>query len=188
MQKNPERSGRRPMPGDVSRAQPGVGNAHYHDSALVHQSTRDVRSDIRAGRRDAGPRSTKLKAVARIPPEYDIKCQRGVRLTTAGRPTYTEPQQEKLRQIHARLIEARRELDALIGDAYLRPRANIVPVHFLDLASATEKLRWAEKEWRELERELGEREGSEDVVVDHPQDELGREALVEAVHAEGSRR
>ncbi|HEX2240212.1 MAG TPA: hypothetical protein VHJ82_03605 [Actinomycetota bacterium] len=55
--------------------------------------------------------------------------------------------------IHARLIEARRELDALIGDAYLRPRANIVPVHFLDLASAVEKLRWAEKEWRELDRE-----------------------------------
>ena len=52
-------------------------------------------------------------------------------------------------------MQARRELDALIGDAYLRPRANIVPVHFLDLASAVEKLRWAEKEWRELDRELG---------------------------------
>lgn len=26
-----------------------------------------------------------------------------------------------------------------------------MPVHFLDLASAVEKLRWAEKEWRELE-------------------------------------
>ncbi|MFN2525768.1 MAG: hypothetical protein ABR505_05830 [Actinomycetota bacterium] len=60
--------------------------------------------------------------------------------------------------IHARLIEARRELDALIGDAYLRPRANIVPVHFLDLASAVEKLRWAEKEWRELDREVVARE------------------------------
>jgi hypothetical protein len=59
-----------------------------------------------------------------------------------------------LRRIHARLIEARRELDALIGDAYLRPRASIVPVHFLDLASAVEKLRWAEKEWRELDREM----------------------------------
>jgi hypothetical protein len=47
-------------------------------------------------------------------------------------------------------------LDALIGDAYLRPRASIVPVHFLDLASAVEKLRWAEKEWRELDRELAE--------------------------------
>jgi hypothetical protein len=59
-----------------------------------------------------------------------------------------------LRRIHARLIEARRELDALIGDAYLRPRASIVPVHFLDLASAVEKLRWAEKEWRELDKEM----------------------------------
>jgi hypothetical protein len=29
-----------------------------------------------------------------------------------------------------------------------------VPVHFLDLASAVEKLRWAEKEWRELDQEL----------------------------------
>jgi hypothetical protein len=63
--------------------------------------------------------------------------------------------------IHARLIEARRELDALIGDAYLRPRASIVPVHFLDLASAVEKLRWAEKEWRELDREIAESEGEE---------------------------
>jgi hypothetical protein len=53
------------------------------------------------------------------------------------------------------LVEARRELDALIGDAYLRPRASIVPVHFLDLAAAVEKLRWAEKEWRELDQELG---------------------------------
>jgi hypothetical protein len=58
--------------------------------------------------------------------------------------------------IHQRVLEARRELDALIGDAYLRPRASIVPVHFLDLASAVEKLRWAEKEWRELDRELAE--------------------------------
>ncbi|MDQ3951531.1 MAG: hypothetical protein M3279_01010 [Actinomycetota bacterium] len=54
------------------------------------------------------------------------------------------------------MTAARRELDALIGDAYLRPRASIVPVHFLDLASAVEKLRWAEKEWRELDRELAE--------------------------------
>ena len=54
------------------------------------------------------------------------------------------------------MIEARRELDALIGDAYLRPRASIVPVHFLDLASAVEKLRWAEKEWRELDQEVSE--------------------------------
>lgn len=57
-------------------------------------------------------------------------------------------------KIRSRLVEARRELDALIGDAYLRPRASIVPVHFLDLSSAVEKLRWAEKEWRELEQEL----------------------------------
>jgi hypothetical protein len=28
-----------------------------------------------------------------------------------------------------------------------------VPVHFLDLAAAAEKLRWAEKEWRELDKE-----------------------------------
>jgi hypothetical protein len=69
-------------------------------------------------------------------------------------PSYSPEQLDRLRKIHDRLIEARRELDALIGDAYLRPRANIVPVHFLDLASAVEKLRWAEKEWRELDREL----------------------------------
>jgi hypothetical protein len=31
-----------------------------------------------------------------------------------------------------------------------------VPVHFLDLAAAAEKLRWAEKEWRELDKELDE--------------------------------
>lgn len=51
----------------------------------------------------------------------------------------------------------------MIGDAYLRPRASIVPVHFLDLAAAVEKLRWAEKEWRELDKELGRAEAeSED--------------------------
>ncbi|HWC13556.1 MAG TPA: hypothetical protein VG929_03065 [Actinomycetota bacterium] len=27
-------------------------------------------------------------------------------------------------------------------------------MHFLDLAAAVEKLRWAEKEWRELDQEL----------------------------------
>jgi hypothetical protein len=70
-------------------------------------------------------------------------------------PSYSPEQLDRLRKIHDRLIEARRELDALIGDAYLRPRANVVPVHFLDLAAAVEKLRWAEKEWRELDRELG---------------------------------
>lgn len=73
--------------------------------------------------------------------------------TSPDHLSYSSQQAERLRAIHARLIEARRELDALIGDAYLRPRANIVPVHFLDLASAVEKLRWAEKEWRELDRE-----------------------------------
>ena len=50
----------------------------------------------------------------------------------------------------------------MIGDAYLRPRASIVPVHFLDLAAAVEKLRWAEKEWRELHRTSEEaQEGAE---------------------------
>jgi hypothetical protein len=68
-----------------------------------------------------------------------------------------------------RVIEARRELDALIGDAYLRPRASIVPVHFLDLASAVEKLRWAEKEWRELDDEV--REGRESASVPLAEDE-----------------
>jgi hypothetical protein len=29
-----------------------------------------------------------------------------------------------------------------------------VPVHFLDLAAAAEKLRWAEKEWRELDEQM----------------------------------
>lgn len=66
--------------------------------------------------------------------------------------------------IYERLVEARRELDALIGDAYLRPRASIVPVHFLDLASAVEKLRWAEKEWRELQRSAEEPRAEDDDV------------------------
>ncbi len=78
--------------------------------------------------------------------------QRSSTLSSHGK-AYTREQRERLERIHARLIEARRELDALIGDAYLRPRASIVPVHFLDLASAVEKLRWAEKEWRELDEE-----------------------------------
>ena len=77
-------------------------------------------------------------------------------LGTTNGSGYDAAQAERLRQIHQRLIEARRELDALIGDAYLRPRASIVPVHFLDLASAVEKLRWAEKEWRELENQKAE--------------------------------
>ena len=71
--------------------------------------------------------------------------------------------------IHGRLIEARRELDALIGDAYLRPRASIVPVHFLDLAAAAEKLRWAEKEWRELDQEMAAEEPNE-VEGESPED------------------
>lgn len=70
--------------------------------------------------------------------------------------SFTPEQTERLRAIHSRLVEARRELDALIGDAYLRPRASIVPVHFLDLAAAVEKLRWAEKEWRELDQETAD--------------------------------
>ncbi len=115
-------------------------------------------------------------------PDKDTSAQ-GVRLTTPGRHVYTEQQQERLKAIQSRLTEARRELDALIGDAYLRPRANIVPVHFLDLASATEKLRWAEKEWRELEREVGEQDHSERVA-----DEELDDALADVVHAEGSRR
>ena len=75
---------------------------------------------------------------------------------------YTPEQLEKLAHIHSRLIEARRELDALIGDAYLRPRASIVPVHFLDLASAVEKLRWAEKEWRELDQQVAAEHATDD--------------------------
>ncbi|HEX2234918.1 MAG TPA: hypothetical protein VHK89_01450, partial [Actinomycetota bacterium] len=66
------------------------------------------------------------------------------------------------------LVEARRELDALIGDAYLRPRANIVPVHFLDLAAAVEKLRWAEKEWRDLDREAEERDNPDHLAAASP--------------------
>lgn len=88
-----------------------------------------------------------------------------------------------MRQIHSRLVEARRELDALIGDAYLRPRASVVPVHFLDLASAAEKLRWAEKEWRELDQEVSsaaaseaphsaEDDDSEDAPADHSEEIL----------------
>jgi hypothetical protein len=68
--------------------------------------------------------------------------------------------------IRERLVEARRELDALIGDAYLRPRANIVPVHFLDLASAVEKLRWAEKEWRDLDIEISTHRESRDRLLE----------------------
>ena len=86
-------------------------------------------------------------------PQIHLWNRKDARLGTKDGSGYDATQTEKLRQIHERLIEARRELDALIGDAYLRPRASIVPVHFLDLASAVEKLRWAEKEWRELDKE-----------------------------------
>ena len=79
---------------------------------------------------------------------------KGASVLSSHPHAYSREQRERLNRIHARLIEARRELDALIGDAYLRPRASIVPVHFLDLASAVEKLRWAEKEWRELDQEV----------------------------------
>ena len=94
---------------------------------------------------------------------------------------YTPEQQERLREIHARVVMARRELDALIGDAYLRPRASIVPVHFLDLASAVEKLRWAEKEWRELDQEMAAvapASGSTD-----EEDEEGEDEEAELVNA-----
>ena len=99
-------------------------------------------------------------------------------LTTNG-TSYTPEQGERLNQIRARLVEARRELDALIGDAYLRPRASIVPVHFLDLASAVEKLRWAEKEWRELEQEMELATRPED-PTEAPRVEGSRSDLVDA--------
>jgi hypothetical protein len=98
-----------------------------------------------------------------------VRYRKAAQVTRASRPatggtaldqnpsTYTPEQAERLALIHDRLVEARRELDALIGDAYLRPRASVVPVHFLDLAAAVEKLRWAEKEWRELDKEVAER-------------------------------
>jgi hypothetical protein len=102
---------------------------------------------------------------------------------------YTPEQFERLRKIHQRMIEARRELDALIGDAYLRPRANIVPVHFLDLAAAVEKLRWAEKEWRELDREL---DADDATSQNHSQaadedEEPSSEAVFEAASADSRR-
>lgn len=96
---------------------------------------------------------------------------------------------DRLRKIHDRLAQARRELDALIGDAYLRSRASIVPVHFLDLSSAVEKLRWAEKEWRELEKE---REASEEARrprrdegdTRRPADDVRADDLVEVAQGE----
>ena len=92
----------------------------------------------------------------------------------------TPEQGERLNQIRARLVEARRELDALIGDAYLRPRASIVPVHFLDLASAVEKLRWAEKEWRELEQEMEPAARPVEERPDDPRVEASQADLVDA--------
>ncbi|MEA2476993.1 MAG: hypothetical protein QOC87_1192, partial [Actinomycetota bacterium] len=90
---------------------------------------------------------------------------------------YPPDQDERLARIREKVVTARRELDALIGDAYLRPRASIVPVHFLDLASAVEKLRWAEKEWRELDQEMASAsQGSSDSVSEEEADtadELG---------------
>ncbi len=47
-------------------------------------------------------------------------------------------------------------------------------MHFLDLASAVEKLRWAEKEWRELDTELTEQKNA------------SLEELVEVGTSEGS--
>lgn len=99
------------------------------------------------------PLSATSLATLRFTATPPIGEQRSSILSSHGK-AYTREQRERLERIHSRLIEARRELDALIGDAYLRPRANIVPVHFLDLASAVEKLRWAEKEWRELDQEV----------------------------------
>lgn len=66
----------------------------------------------------------------------------------------TAEQMERMKEIFERVISARREFDALIGDNYLSPRVNIVGVHFSSLAAAVEKLRWAETEWRELSRQL----------------------------------
>jgi hypothetical protein len=122
----------------------------------------------RAGKLYSGDKSEGLR--------YRHAYQGAAPLGNQNGSPYTPKQSERLREIHERLVEARRELDALIGDAYLRPRASIVPVHFLDLASAVEKLRWAEKEWRELDKELGEAEA----------DEPHTEGLVEAVAVEAN--
>jgi hypothetical protein len=66
----------------------------------------------------------------------------------------TSEQMARLTRILDRVQSARRELDALIGENYLSPRVNVVGVHFVPLTAAVEKLRWAEKEWRELLGEL----------------------------------
>ena len=111
----------------------------------------------------------------RIRPQVDLSnVEQGALLTTHDGAGYTPEQRKRLGKVHERLVEARRELDALIGDAYLRPRANIVPVHFLDLSAAVEKLRWAEKEWRELEREVIESGADEEAILHVIPAESGR--------------
>lgn len=67
-----------------------------------------------------------------------------------------------------------------------------MPVHFLDLASAVEKLRWAEKEWRELNQQMTEAEPSAtgDGVIPMPtnEHEVGHsDRLLDAVPADGPR-
>ncbi|CAN5552294.1 hypothetical protein BH24ACT26_BH24ACT26_16540 [soil metagenome] len=118
---------------------------------------------------------------------FDTLYERGEqRLSSHDGQWYAPHEDDRLTQIRQRLVEARRELDALIGDAYLRPRANIVPVHFLDLASAVEKLRWAEKEWRELDQERAEAERE----LDQERVDAGRERaepLVEVGRSRASR-
>jgi hypothetical protein len=117
-------------------------------------------------------------------PAHPCRADKELRLRTPEGASYNSDQAGRLNLIHERLIEARRELDALIGDAYLRPRASIVPVHFLDLASAVEKLRWAEKEWRELNVELREaahKRQAEDPVVTTVSGEEARNANLVSV-------
>ena len=67
-----------------------------------------------------------------------------------------DQQMQRLHDIFDRVQMARREFDALIGDNYLSQRVSVVGVHFNALAAAVEKLRWAEKEWREFLAELHE--------------------------------
>ena len=110
----------------------------------------------------------------RIGPRIEAQPRQGALLTTHDGAGYTPEQRARLGKVHERLVEARRELDALIGDAYLRPRANIVPVHFLDFSAAVEKLRWAEKEWRELEKEVIESGAGEEAILHVIPAESGR--------------
>lgn len=56
-----------------------------------------------------------------------------------------------------------------------------MPVHFLDLASAVEKLRWAEKEWRELDQELDA--GDSPTIARDEEDEEGEDEEAELVRA-----